>query len=206
MQYKRMVIKVLLMDYGEKSQKRANINPINWLDEHGDALYAYALMRVREPSQAEDLVQETLLAAFSAVENFRGESTERTWLTGILKHKVLDHFRRTVREKTLFNDDEASMEKEPRFNETGQWAIKPGNWEEPERSLEQEQFWNTMSDCVENLPEKLRLLYVLREFDGIETDVLLETLNISSRNNLWAMLSRARLQLRYCLEINWFND
>lgn len=201
-----MVIKVLLMDSGKKSQQRGNINPVNWLDEHGDVLYAYALMRVREPSQAEDLVQETLLAAFRAVENFRGESTERTWLTGILKHKVLDHFRRSGRGKTLSEEDETSMEKASLFNETGQWSIKPGNWGEPERSLEQEQFWNTMSNCIENLPEKLRLLYILREFDGIETDVLLETLNISSKNNLWVMLSRARLQLRHCLETNWFND
>ena len=201
-----MVIKVLLMDSGEKSQQRGNINPVNWLDEHGDALYAYALMRVREPSQAEDLVQETLLEAFRAVENFRSESTERTWLTGIMKHKVLDHFRRSGREKKLFEEDETNIEKVHLFNETGQWNIKPGNWEEPERSLEQEQFWNTMNNCVENLPEKLRLLYVLREFDGIETDVLLKTLNISSKNNLWVMLSRARLQLRHCLETNWFND
>ena len=197
---------MLLMDSGKKSQQRGNINPVNWLDEHGDVLYAYALMRVREPSQAEDLVQETLLAAFRAVENFRGESTERTWLTGILKHKVLDHFRRSGRGKTLSEEDETSMEKASLFNETGQWSIKPGNWGEPERSLEQEQFWNTMSNCIENLPEKLRLLYILREFDGIETDVLLETLNISSKNNLWVMLSRARLQLRHCLETNWFND
>jgi len=104
------------------------------------------------------------------------------------------------------NTKEASMEKASMFDETGKWTIKPGDWEVPERSLEQEQFWNTMSNCVENLPEKLRTLYILREFDGNETDVLLETLNISSKNNLWVMLSRARLQLRHCLETNWFND
>ncbi len=194
------------MDPGKKSQQRDNINPVNWLDEHGDALYAYALMRVREPSQAEDLVQETLLAAFRTVENFKGESTERTWLTGILKYKVLDHFRRSGREKPLTEEDEASMKEASFFDETGQWIIKPGDWAEPERSLEQEQFWNTMSNCIEKLPEKLRTLYVLREFDDIETDELLETLNISSKNNLWTMLSRARLQLRHCLETNWFNN
>ncbi len=194
------------MDPEKKSQQKGNIDPVNWLDEHGDALYAYALMRVREPSQAEDLVQETLLAAFRAVENFKGESTERTWLTGILKHKVLDHFRRSGREKPLTEEDEARLEETSFFDEAGQWTIKPGDWAEPERSLEQEQFWNTMSDCVENLPEKLRTLYVLREFDEIETHELLETLNISSKNNLWTMLSRARLQIRHCLETNWFNN
>jgi len=194
------------MDSRIKTKQKDNIDPINWLDEHGNALYAFALMRVREPSQAEDLVQETLLAALGTVENFKGESTERTWLTGILKHKVLDHLRRSGREKPLTDEDEASMEKVSMFDETGKWTIKPGDWAEPERSLEQEQFWNTMTNCVENLPEKLRTLYILREFDGNETDVLLETLNISSKNNLWVMLSRARLQLRHCLETNWFND
>jgi len=194
------------MDSRKKTRQKDYIDPINWLDEHGDALYAFALMRVREPSQAEDLVQETLLAALGTVENFKGESTERTWLTGILKHKVLDHLRRSGREKPLTDEDEASMEKASMFDETGKWTIKPVDWADPERSLEQEQFWNTMSNCVENLPEKLRTLYILREFDGIETDVLLETLNISSKNNLWVMLSRARLQLRHCLETNWFND
>jgi RNA polymerase sigma-70 factor (ECF subfamily) len=190
----------------KKTRQKGNIDPIKWLDDHGDALYAFALMRVREPSQAEDLVQETLLAALGAVDNFKGESTERTWLTGILKHKVLDHLRRSGREKPLSDEDEANMEKASMFDETGLWTIKPGNWTEPERSLEQEQFWNTMSNCVEKLPEKLRTIYVLREFDGIETDVLLETLNISSKNNLWVMLSRARLQLRHCLETNWFTN
>jgi len=194
------------MDSRKKTRQKDNIDPINWLDEHGDALYAFALMRVREPSQAEDLVQETLLAALGTVENFKGESTERTWLTGILKHKVLDHLRRSGREKPLTDEDEASMEKASMFDETGKWTIKPGDWEVPERSLEQEQFWNTMSNCVEKLPEKLRTLYILREFDGIETNELLETLNISNKNNLWVMLSRSRLQLRHCLETNWFND
>jgi RNA polymerase sigma-70 factor (ECF subfamily) len=194
------------MDPEEKSQQKGNIDPINWLDDHGDALYAYALVRVREPSLAEDLVQDTLLAAFKAVENFKGESTERTWLTGILKHKVLDHFRQSGRERPLTEEDEANMEEASFFDETGHWTIKPGDWVEPERSLEQEQFWSAMSNCVEKLPEKLRLLYVLREFDDIETDELLETLNISSKNNLWVMLSRARIQLRHCLETTWFNN
>ena len=194
------------MDSRKKTRQKDNIDPINWLDEHGDALYAFALMRVREPSQAEDLVQETLLAALGTIENFKGESTERTWLTGILKHKVLDHLRRSGREKPLTDEDEASMEKASMFDETGKWTIKPRDWGDPERSLEQEQFWNTMTNCVENLPEKLRTLYILREFDGNETDVLLETLKISSKNNLWVMLSRIRLRLRHCLETNWFND
>ena len=192
------------MDSREKTRQKGNIDPVNWLDNHGDALYAFALMRVRDPRQAEDLVQETLLAALESVGNFKGKSTERTWLIGILKHKVLDYHRHRGREKSLSDEDEAGMEKSSLFDETGHWTIKPRDWGEPERSLEQEQFWNIMSNCVEDLPEKSRTLFVLREFDGIETGKLLETLNISSKNNLWVMLSRARLHLRHCLETNWF--
>lgn len=196
---------LLIVIQMEKLQRKDDLNPINWLDNHGDALYAFAIMRVREPRQAEDLVQETLLAALESVENFKGISAERTWLIGILKHKVLDHLRRSKREQPLTDEDEANLENLSMFDETGHWSITPGDWVEPERSLEKEQFWNTMKNCVEKLPEKLRTLYVLREFDDIKTDTLLETLKISSMNNLWVMLSRARLQLRQCLEMNWFN-
>ena len=189
----------------EKTRQQDNIDPVKWLDEHGDALYAFALMRVREPSQAEDLVQETLLAALESAGNFKGKSTERTWLTGILKHKILDYLRRSKRERPLTDEDEASMENMHMFDETGHWTVKPVDWSNPDRALENEQFWNSMKNCVEKLPEKLRTLYILREFDDIKADALLETLNISSMNNLWVMLSRARMQLRQCLEMNWFN-
>lgn len=188
-----------------KTGPNANLDPVNWLDEHGDALYAFALMRVREPGLAEDLVQETLLAALESAGKFKGESAERTWLTGILKHKVLDYMRRSKREKPLTDEDEARMDDRSLFDETGHWTVKPLDWANPDLALENEQFWNTMKNCVEKLPEKLRTLYILREFDDINTDALLETLNISSMNNLWVMLSRARMHLRQCLEMNWFN-
>ncbi len=182
------------------------LDPEKWLDEHGDALYAYALRRVREASTAEDLVQETLLTAIKAKDTFRGESTERTWLTGILKHKVLDHFRQAARELPLPEVPPLSDSQQDWFDQSGNWLRWPGDWADPERSLEQDEFWHAMSDCIDRLPDKLRIPYILREFDGVETEELIRTLNISSRNNLWAMLSRARLQLRQCLEIKWFSN
>jgi RNA polymerase sigma-70 factor (ECF subfamily) len=180
-------------------------DPARWLEAHGDALYAYAYTRLRTPALAEDMVQETLLAALGTESRFRGESSERTWLIGILKHKVLDHFRRAARERPLGEHyDEDTGHIAGYFDESGHWAHELGSWVEPERALEQEQFRAALSACLERLPERLRTLYALRELDGLETDELMKILNISSRNNLWVMLSRARLQLRQCLESNWF--
>ncbi|MBI2994554.1 MAG: sigma-70 family RNA polymerase sigma factor [Gammaproteobacteria bacterium] len=187
-------------------QAAAAADPAAWLDVHGDALYAYALTRVRVPAVAEDMVQETLLAALGSADRFRGESTERTWLIGILKHKVLDHLRRSIREQPLDEQvEEDTGHVAGYFDHTGHWADQPGAWGDPEGALQQEQFWNVLSDCMERLPERLRTLYALRELDGLETEELMRVLNISSRNNLWVMLSRTRLQLRQCLEANWFS-
>jgi len=180
------------------------VDPVRWLDEHGDALYAYCLLRVRERATAEDLVQDTLLAALKAADSFKGESSERTWLIGILKHKILDHLRRIGREKPLDVGSMPSESTKEYFDETGHWQRALGEWAQPEAALEQEQFWKAFNDCLGRLPERLRMLYALKELDGVETKELLETLNISTANNLWVMLSRARVHLRQCLEKNWF--
>ncbi len=180
-------------------------DPATWLDRHGNALYAYALMRVRDASVAEDLVQDTLLAAIKSVDRFKGESSERTWLIGILKHKVFDHLRRAGRERRL---DEGMVptegEEAQHFDDRGQWRVEVAEWSDPERSLEREEFWQTLQDCVGKLPDRLAILFTLRELDGMDTDTLMETLNISSHNNVWVMLSRVRQRMRQCLETHWF--
>ncbi len=181
-------------------------DPVTWLDHHGNALYAYALMRVRETSVAEDLVQDTLLAAIRSVDRFKGESSERTWLIGILKHKVLDHLRQLGRVRRL---DESMVptegEEAQHFDDRGHWCVEVAEWSDPERSLEREEFWQTLQGCIGKLPDRLAILFTLRELDGMETDALMETLNISSHNNVWVMLSRARQRMRQCLETHWFN-
>ena len=177
---------------------------MQWLQEHGDALYGYCMLRVCNPSIAEDIVQETLLAALQALDSFKGQSTERTWLIGILKHKVCDHLRKTGREQPL---DEGVLDDEDTaryFDETGHWGNGIAEWVNPQQSLEREDFWMTMNDCIRRLPKRLRVLYTLREMDRMETKELLQILNISSENNLWVMMTRARIHLRQCLEINWF--
>lgn len=179
-------------------------DPARWLDDHGDALYAYCLMRVRERATAEDLVQDALLAALKSVDSFKGESGERTWLIGILKHKILDHLRRAGRERPLDAGRNPDEYTDRYFDETEHWQAPVSDWDQPDKALEQERFWGTFNDCLEKLPERLRILYALKELDGLETEELMETLNISTANNLWVMMSRARVHLRQCLETNWF--
>lgn len=177
--------------------------PERWLDDHGDALFGYAMLRVRDAALAEDLVQETLLAALSARGGFKAEAEPRTWLIGILKNKLVDHLRKWGREEsfdaTLIDDDTWSG----KFDHTGHWQQPPAHWQEPAFIAENAELGAIMTTCIEHLPEKYRAVFVLREVDGVPTEELLALLGISSANNLWVMLSRARERLRACVERAW---
>jgi RNA polymerase sigma-70 factor (ECF subfamily) len=184
-----------------------------WVDRHGDCLYRYALLRLRTPELAADVVQETFLEALGAQGSFQGRSSERTWLIGILRHKILDHFRKSGREQALLGlGAEAEVEVEPRaaglepgFDPRGRWKTIPGSWTgEPSRVLETREFWDVFGRCLARLPRGLADAFFLREVDGLKAEEVQELLGISPAN-LWARLCRARAQLRRCLEIGWFN-
>lgn len=180
-----------------------------WLDQHGDYLFKYAVFRLRDNTAAEDVVQETFLAALKAYERFEGRGSERTWLTGILKHKITDHFRRVSREAAIGEDVEEGPEHNEFFQEgqwSGHWDVDhaPTDWHAtPAELIERNDFWKVFSDCLSPLPQRTASAFTLREVDGLKSEEICELLNISV-NNLWVMLHRARLHLRNCLEINWF--
>ena len=183
-------------------------SPEQWLNLYGDVLYRYGLARVRDPEMAEDLVQETLLAALKAKENFAGQASEKTWLIGILKHKMIDYFRKASREKTQGFDEQFVVddENEDYFDKQGSWKVDFSSWSKPDKSMEQEQFMTTLQDCISHLPPKMAQLFVLREFDGMKSEEICELMSISTLNNFWVMLSRVRVKLRHCLDINWVNQ
>ncbi len=186
---------------------RNQSDPAEWLDLYGDVLYRYAMARLHDEHLAEDLIQETLLAGLNARDRFAGNAAEKTWLIGILKHKIVDHFRKSSREIVLDAEDaDIGRSIESCFDERGRWTIEAGAWPSPDKSLEQDQFWAALADCVEHLPERLARLFALREIDGMASEEILEVLNISTANNLWVMLSRMRLQLRNCLDARWFTE
>lgn len=182
-------------------------DPTTWVEEHGDYLFRYAVIRVRNETVAEDLVQDTLLAAFQGKDRFTGESSERSWLTGILKHKVMDYFRRLARERTINPDDSLPEELEGRFDELGMWKHEPEsgpmNWGPDAASLmERKEFMTALKLCITKLPPRCADAFVMREMDAIDSTLIQETLGISA-SNFWVLLHRARMQLRLCLEQNW---
>lgn len=189
----------------EARRTSTELNPERWLDEHGEKLYSFALFRVRDPVAAEDLVQDTLLSALTARKRFLGDSSERTWLMGILKHKVLDHFRKSAK-LALINAQEENgyTEFEDNFDAAGKWKTAPYSWAEPSRQLELAQLHQVMMDCVNGLPQAQRTLFVLKEVDGLDTESSMSTLGISTKNNFWVMMSRVRERLRRCIQTNWF--
>lgn len=178
-------------------------DPEQWLADHGDALYAYALTRVREPATAEDLVQDTLLAGWLAKGEFRGGATLRTWLIGILKNKIIDYLRKAGRETSLELQADDVEVLASSFDHTGHWLREPLEFRDPAAILENEALGRALLNCIQTLPDSLRRVFVLREVDGMETSEIVTALGISSVNNVWVMLSRARERMRECLEGPW---
>ncbi len=174
----------------------------DWLNQHGDFLYRFALARLRDTHLAEDVVQETFLAAIKNP-SFSGDSSPRTWLTGILKHKIIDVMRKNSREivaSDLMTDADANMDEF--FDETGHWIERPMAWDMPEDALEQKQFLRVLQNCMDKLPAKLATLFMLRDLHETDNADICKELNIST-TNAWVMLYRARMGIRKCLEINW---
>ena len=185
-------------------------DPGRWLDDHGDYLFKYAVFRLRDNTAAEDAVQETFLAALKAYKEFQGRASERTWLVGILKHKIVDHFRRATREAPLGEEADEGPEHREFFERPEPWQghwnnnYAPNEWHAtPAELIERNDFWKVYNDCLSPLPQRTASAFTLREVDGLKSEEICEILSIKV-NNLWVMLHRARLHLRNCLELNWF--
>ena len=182
---------------------KPTLDPAVWLERHGDYLYRYAVSRLRDSSVAEDVVQETLLAALKASARFAGQSTERTWLVGILKHKIGDWFRR--RQETELGNTTSDEEF---FDQEGYWKSekRPIAWDvNPELILQSKDFQRILTLCLNQLPESLARVFILRELNELTTDEICELLDITP-GNLWVMLHRARLRLQDLLGLYWSND
>ena len=175
------------------------------LERHRPYLLRFALLQLRDRSAAEDAVQEALLAAIQGVERFAGQSSLRTWLVGILKHKIVDGIRKTAREQPGASGPEGEGAENPEafFADDGHFAEPPAEWASPERALEERRFFEALERCLQSLPRNTASAFTMRELMGLETDEICKELGIST-SNCWVMLYRARLSLRACLERTWF--
>jgi RNA polymerase sigma-70 factor (ECF subfamily) len=165
-------------------------------------LLRYASLQLRDRHAAEDAVQETLLAALAGAAGFAGRSNLRTWLTGILKHKIVDAIRRASRDAPAAETDAAELDA-LLFDRTGHWAEPPAAWPDPGASLEQSQFFAVLEQCLERLPAKTAQAFMMREHMGFETADICKELGLTP-THCWVLLYRARMALRECLQANWF--
>ena len=194
------------MNEEQAEAKSQTLDPEAWVDQYGDYLYRYAISRIHEPAVAEDLVQETLLAALQGKEGFKGRSSEKTWLTGILKYKIIDHIRKKSREQPTDTIELAADAMHEHFDEKGGWRVGPAKWAvNPKALLEQKEFWEVFYRCLSKLSERLAKAFALRELDGLSSQEIREVLNVSATNS-YVMLYRARMRMRDCLEVNWLDQ
>lgn len=179
------------------------LNPNKWIDRYADYLFNYTISRVNNKEMAQDLVQDTFLAALKSMKNFKGEASERTWLISILKRKIIDHYRK-------INSKKGKAEVRIIYNNATETE---GDWLEEqvadpfdktaEDTIQNEELGNAIFDCLSKLPKKQAEVFKMKTIEGLETETICNELNITA-SNLWVIIHRARTAMAACLEDNWF--
>ena len=174
-------------------------------ETHRGYLLRVARLQLRNDELAEDVVQDTLVAALQAAAGFAGKSSVKTWLTGILKHKIVDEIRRKKAAPSFSTlDEECQIDDfDALFDETGHWDNPPANWGSPEGALERREFFAILELCLDKLPPNTARVFVMREVMELDSAEICKELAITA-TNLWVIMYRARMSLRECLEKNWF--
>jgi RNA polymerase sigma-70 factor (ECF subfamily) len=175
------------------------------INGHRAYLLRVAVLQLRDPALAEDVVQDTLIAALQGEAGFSGRSSVKTWLTGILKHKIVDAIRKKSREPAMSTLDEESRieDFDALFDDTGHWESPSSDWGDPEAQLGRKQFFDIVEFCLEKLPPNTARVFMMREVMELDGSEICKELSITS-TNLWVILYRARVALRLCLEEHWF--
>jgi RNA polymerase sigma-70 factor (TIGR02943 family) len=179
----------------------------NDLAQHRDYLLRFARLQLRNDAWAEDAVSETLLAALAKPQSFGNRSQLKTWLVGILKHKVIDVLRQRKREVALDADEgDGSEELEAlMFRADGHYVSQPADWGDPAQELSSRQFFQVLEACTDKLPAAMGRIFLMREWLELSSEEICKELQLTP-TNLYVQLHRARLRLRECLEINWFGS
>lgn len=186
--------------------KTHTVDPHQWVGAHADYLYSFAIARVNDEEQAKDLVQETFLAALQRVDKFEGKSSERTWLTAILKYKIIDVYRK--KSSVLNNPDVQRAEEE----QSDFFEPEYGHWT-PERApqsfgiddhdpIVNKEFNSILQKCLQKLPALWLSVFTMKLMDDESTEVICSELKVST-SNFWVIIHRAKLNLRACLQKNW---
>lgn len=180
---------------------RETIDPQQWVEEYSDCMFRFAMFRVNDEEHADDIVQNTFLAALKAKDSFAGQSSEKTWLFGILKNKIMEHYREKKKnqKRGLSLEDERDPCQSD-FDGKGHWRSLPFDWGiNPEKAVVDKELLQTFLGCMNNLSPKFRQLYVLREIEELDSKTICSELDITP-SNLWVILHRTRNLLKKCIE------
>lgn len=197
-------ISIIFDNIFKMAEKQVFLNTDKWVDNYADYMYNYALVRLNDGNLAKDLVQDTFFAALKSAKNFKGKSTERTWLISILKRKIIDHYRKINSKK---GQAEVRMNFYDDGENTGSWLEErvPQSWENHlEKSIENEELKSQLDACIDALPKKYEMVFRMKTIQELETEEICKELGITT-SNFWVIIHRARVQLRKCMEDNWFN-
>lgn len=178
-----------------------------WVERYADQMYRFTLARVRNSDAAAEIVQSAFFGALQSQRSFAGQSSEKTWLFGILKHKIMDHFRELKKQQNfdLIREDDPDPYKDA-YTHDGKWKTPPHDWgSDPEKAAENKQLAAALVKCMEGLSEKFRSILILKEVDGCSSEEICKDLDIQP-TNLWVILHRARNQMKKCLEVRWFKN
>lgn len=190
------------------NEKVEILNPEKWVKTYADYLYSLALIKVSNKETAEDLVQETFLSALKAKGSFKNESSEKTWLTAILRNKIIDNYRKkdVLKDVTSYISDTETSFDEHFFNKSdGHWLVDaaPLAWKElADAKVNGKEFNKILQYCIQKMPVKLVPVFVAKFLDDAESEFICKEFNITS-SNYWVIIHRAKVLIRSCLEKNW---
>ena len=181
----------------------------SWVEKYSDELYSWASYKTSGHDVAEDLVQETFLAAVKGFQGFQQKSNPKTWLFSILNNKINDFYRSQIKQRTIGSTEELSVSDISPFDDSESWknSRTPHGWEveNEQHLLDDENFRKALEDCLDELPEHWSLAVKMKYLMEKDARLICQELDIST-TNYWQIIHRAKLQLRECIELNWFNN
>lgn len=188
-------------------KEKSNIkHPSEWVDLYGDYLYRYALSRLHNPETAADCVQDTFLAGIKALDKFDGRLDIKFWLRGIMRNKIVDQIRKSIKSQTvdISQEDESLMES-MWFKYSGIATTNPDPWEfNPRKQFDNKEFWAVFIECVETLKNPIKQAFILKMLEDKTTEEICKVMDITP-NYLWVLIHRAREQLKEVVKEKWLN-
>lgn len=181
------------------------LDPEQWVDAYGDYLYRYAVTRLRDAHEAEEVVQETFLAGIHHRDQFTAKGSQRGWLVTILKRKIVDHVRTRLKHEMRYPREGDNDPSKLLFDEYGRWKKGLLPKISPDQQMESRELWQIIERCLQYLPQGEADVFVLCVMEDMKGEEICKELDITP-SNLWVRMHRARLGLAKCVGAKWYPE